>query len=428
MSSSSTYSNSTALGYNAQVTASNQIQLGNSSVTNVKTSGTLTLGSITYPNTAGTNGYYLKTDGSGNASWASVSGSGIPYTGANQAVDLGSYDLTVNGLKIGKGLNNISGNTVLGINSLSAIGISGGFNTAIGGYTLYSNLNGHTNVALGQYSLFNNLSGMSNVALGNYSLYENISGNSNVAVGIESLGRNTTGGYNTSIGLNSMYYNTIGESNSALGVSALNSNVNGAYNTAIGVSALASNVSGSNNTAIGNLAMYNNTTYSNSTALGYNAQVTASNQIQLGNSSVTDVKTNGVITSAGFKIAGGTSTQTIMADGSVNSTMLSLLNKILYIKFTNGSRPEVWIANYDGTNSSKVNITLPSGIEFEDGLEGIKLSPDGKKIFFNAGPAASFGAPYAGSTDIYSCNSDGSSVTKIIDRTTFDKVMIRSAQ
>jgi hypothetical protein len=225
-----------------------------------------------------------------------------------------------------------------------------------------------------------------------------------------------------------MFYNITGGSNSALGVSALEKNVNGAYNTAVGVSALASNVSGSNNTAIGNLAMYNNTTYSNSTALGYNAQVTASNQIQLGDANITDIKTSGVITSAGFKIAGGTSTQTIMADGSVNSSMLSLLNKILYVKFISGSRPEVWIANYDGTNPSKVNITLPTGIEFEDGLEGIKLSPDGKKIFFNAGPAASVGALYAGSTDIYSCNSDGSSVTKIIDRTTFDKVIIRSVQ
>jgi hypothetical protein len=78
--------NATAIGNGAIVTTSNTIQLGNSSVTDVKTSGTLTLGSIKYPNTAGTNGYYLKTDGSGTASWAAVSGSGIPYTGATQAI------------------------------------------------------------------------------------------------------------------------------------------------------------------------------------------------------------------------------------------------------------------------------------------------------------------------------------------------------
>ena len=71
---SATLSNASALGYGAQVSASNSIQLGNSSVTNVKTSGTITAGAVTYPNTAGTNGYYLKTDGAGTASWAAISG------------------------------------------------------------------------------------------------------------------------------------------------------------------------------------------------------------------------------------------------------------------------------------------------------------------------------------------------------------------
>ncbi len=292
-----------------------------------------TSGDIIYGGTSGSGTRLAKgSDGqiltlaSGLPTWANASGGGVPYTGATQAVDLGSYDLTVNGLTIGKGLNNISGNTVLGINSLSAIGISGGSNTAIGSYNLFSNLTGQVNVSVGNSSLYKNISGSSNVSIGYGALYNNLNASNNVAVGTEALTNNTSGGYNTSIGLNSMYYNTVGGSNSALGVSALSSNVNGAYNTAIGVSALASNVSGSNNTAIGNLAMYNNTTYSNSTALGYNAQVTASNQIQLGNSSVTDVKTSGAITAASYKIPDGTSSQFLRADGSVASS----INAITY--------------------------------------------------------------------------------------------------
>ena len=73
--------------------------------TNISTTGTLKAGTITYPNTAGTNGYYLKTDGTGTASWAAVSsgGSGVPYTGATGAVNLGAYDLKVQGLTIGLG-------------------------------------------------------------------------------------------------------------------------------------------------------------------------------------------------------------------------------------------------------------------------------------------------------------------------------------
>jgi hypothetical protein len=63
--------NASALGYGAIVTANNSIQLGNTDVTNVKTSGTITAGAITYPKIAGTNGQVLTTNGSNTASWVS---------------------------------------------------------------------------------------------------------------------------------------------------------------------------------------------------------------------------------------------------------------------------------------------------------------------------------------------------------------------
>jgi hypothetical protein len=94
-------SNATAIGYGANVAASNTIQLGNTSVTNVKTSGTLTAGSVTYPNTDGTNGYYLKTDGSGTASWAAVS-TGVASVGAISATP------TANGASITSGVLNLA--------------------------------------------------------------------------------------------------------------------------------------------------------------------------------------------------------------------------------------------------------------------------------------------------------------------------------
>jgi hypothetical protein len=53
------------------VTANNSIQLGNTDVANVKTSGTITAGAITYPKIAGTNGQVLTTNGSNTASWVS---------------------------------------------------------------------------------------------------------------------------------------------------------------------------------------------------------------------------------------------------------------------------------------------------------------------------------------------------------------------
>jgi hypothetical protein len=68
--------NATAIGNGATVTASNTIQLGNSSVTNVKTSGTITADAVTYPNSHGTSGQVLTTLGSGTLSWTSVSSGG----------------------------------------------------------------------------------------------------------------------------------------------------------------------------------------------------------------------------------------------------------------------------------------------------------------------------------------------------------------
>lgn len=71
-------SNATALGYGAYLTESNSIQLGangyngTTPITKVKTSGTITAGAITYPNTGGSNGQMLTTNGS-VASWVTPS-------------------------------------------------------------------------------------------------------------------------------------------------------------------------------------------------------------------------------------------------------------------------------------------------------------------------------------------------------------------
>jgi hypothetical protein len=68
---SSSLENTTAIGDSAIVSASNTIQLGNINVINVKTSGTLTAGAVTYPKIDGANGQVLTTNGIGSVSWVS---------------------------------------------------------------------------------------------------------------------------------------------------------------------------------------------------------------------------------------------------------------------------------------------------------------------------------------------------------------------
>jgi hypothetical protein len=74
-----------------------------------------------------------------------------------------------------------------------------------------------------------------------------------------------------------------------------------------------------------------------------------------------------------------------------------------------GDRPnEVWTSRYDGSNQTKITISsFP--IDGDVDWTSMRLSPDGKKIFF---------AMYIPSTrvqSIFVCNIDGSGLNKVVD-------------
>ena len=75
------FENSVAIGKQASTSAINTIQLGNTSITNVKTSGTLTAGAITYPSIHGTSGQVLTSTGSGTLTWTGTHYIGETYGG-----------------------------------------------------------------------------------------------------------------------------------------------------------------------------------------------------------------------------------------------------------------------------------------------------------------------------------------------------------
>ena len=109
----------------------------------------------------------------------------------------------------------------------------------------------------------------------------------NIGIGNGALRSNTTGVRNVALGGWALSSNTTGSGNTASGVGALYNNTTGTNNTANGVNALSGNTTGSSNTASGVAALQNNTTFSNISGFGYNAQVTGSNQVQLGDSATT---------------------------------------------------------------------------------------------------------------------------------------------
>ena len=341
--------NATAIGNGAIVNASNTIQLGNVSIADVKTAGKLTTGTITYPNTDGSSGQILATNGAGILSWTNITGISSQTTTTTTLTD--PFDLNGTGLNgtsidihtaenlangIGSLNNNLSGiaNTAIGIRTLQS-NTSGSANTAVGFEALNRNTIGYVNTAIGTYALKNNIDGIANTAIGSTTLLSNTNGIGNTAVGEWSSMANTTGAFNTSIGVNTLFKNISGSTNIALGGNALFENTIGDNNTAIGANAIAYNTTGNNNVSVGKNTLISLTTGSNNTAIGYGAGVatgalsnttsigngaivSANNTIQLGNNSVTDVKTSGKLTTGTVTYPNtyGTSGQVLASNGS----------------------------------------------------------------------------------------------------------------
>jgi hypothetical protein len=214
-------------------------------------------------------------------------------TATGSFVDLTTAQ-TIAGVKTFSSDANINGITV---------GVGGGdsqnaaYNTALGLYALVNNT-GWGNTAIGRSTLTVNANS-NNTAVGWRALELSVNGNSLVAVGSKALASNTDGNVNTALGANSLTNNTDGSQNVAIGDRALSSNVSGNQNTALGVSADVVVISGAE--------------LINATAIGYNAKVTASNTIQLGNTNVTNVNTSGSITANASITADITSNLTITA-------------------------------------------------------------------------------------------------------------------
>ena len=353
------FSYSTAIGYNAQINASNQIMMGGSNnngiYPNVYVPGTLTVNNTNVL----TNSLYL-TSGQLDTSiyatslisscYTSVQGNGtfinmyayryaagtgwdttastiiqskidnepqamiefnpqgyphgIAITNSvragikideNGATTLTS-DASINGLTVGRGGGNVNGNTAVGTNALVS-------NTPDQG------IFGYDNTALGYQALYTNAKGYYNTAVGNKALHTNSGGYDNTAVGYKSLYLNETG----------------------------------TNNTAIGSGALYNNKTCKDNIAIGNDANYNNTTFQNTIVIGNNVTSTDSNQILIGETTQT-ISING-----GLQYTYGT------IDSSTPPPLTFPLKQYYFVSTTSSSRTDITLPYID---SSKNGITV----------------------------------------------------------------------
>jgi hypothetical protein len=291
-----TYTNSTAIGSNAKIDASNQIVLGTSNER------------VDIPGKLFVKGTEITSSGGGGSDVTNLTSDQYEntYVGNNTTLMGGpgygrSFQNVKNSTAIGYGSNiTLSKQIVLGTSGEfvcipSNRGLSIGKTTApASGYALdvsgsifvsgdyKSDVNNNTKI--GSDSLYSNTTGNDNIAIGKMSLSSNTTGNYNVAIGTNSIQSNETGFHNVGIGWQSLVSNNTGINNIAIGINSLSSHTTGGSNVAIGVQAGQNNYM-SNNTFLGTSADILSTetnNIQNSTALGYQSKIDASYQIVLG--------------------------------------------------------------------------------------------------------------------------------------------------
>jgi hypothetical protein len=264
-------------------------------------------------------------------------GNFVPYIGATGPVDLGPYDLTVNGVTVGKGNNSLT------------------YNTAVGELALDSITTGDYNLAFGYQSQRDTGGGSNNVSFGFNSLALNTGGSGNAAFGTNALRDNTLGGsYNTAIGINAAMGNTSGNNNLAIGNETLINNQTGSFNIAFGYRAGRYYGGGALNlTNITNSILIGaNTgplanTQTNQIVIGYGTVGLGSNTTILGNASTitTAIYGNlllGTTTDVGSSILTLSSTSKGFLPPRMTATQASAISTpaeglLLYVTDTNGT-------------------------------------------------------------------------------------------
>jgi hypothetical protein len=175
----------------------------------------------------------------------------------------------------------------IGYQTLSNTGANGVYNIAIGSASMGTMTTGSSNIAIGRRALAAQTTADNNIAIGVDAMVSSGNGNQNTVIGNNALANTTTAFQNVAVGYSAGSVLTNGSNNVLIGRFAAQLTTTGDGCVVIGDQAMASNVDGDNNTCVGQASSSGGASFGNITALGYQATVTGSNQVQLGNASTT---------------------------------------------------------------------------------------------------------------------------------------------
>lgn len=313
-------------------------------------------------------------------------------TGQNTFSGLLSGNFTMTGSTGAQG-SNLTG---YGYNTLTAV-TTGYSNTAIGSNSLAAITTGYENLAIGAQASQLQTGGLRNLAIGAFALGTNLTGHYNTAVGFQAL-YTQKGSGNTAVGFQALVNQSSGVECVAVGYQALRTATNH-YGTALGYFALYDCSTGAGNTAVGDRAGYNsgvvlstisNCTFlgkdaiasadalTNSMALGYQAQVTASNQVVIGNASVTQTLLKGSV-GIGTTTTPSTTLDIQSSSATGQLQLFKLTGGDNYTRFNmagSASSTDYWQIAANATNTTTTSIL--SFYTAVGGLNVLSILGDGK--------------------------------------------------
>ncbi len=234
------------------------LSLGNDTVLSINdATQAITFGygasSYTFPVGDGSVTQFLATDGSGQLVWTD------PFV----AVDVANNNVFTPTIGGGTSFTTAQGNIVFGLNAGHSI-TSAGDTIAIGSHA------GESGTTVGANVLIGNQAG------------QLLTGGNSVMIGY-SAGAVTTSPYsNVMIGFLAGNSNINGSNNMFLGALAGQDNISGSFNVALGDTAGDNSISGSRNVFLGSFSRVDTDGWGSSIALGYDAMITASNQMVVG--------------------------------------------------------------------------------------------------------------------------------------------------
>ncbi len=268
-------------------------------------------------------------------------------------------------------------------NNSTAVGSSAGaslttgtYFTAVGAYAADAVTDGYSMTAVGYNACGQMVSGGSCTAVGHESLRYQTAGASCTAVGNKALENVTTSSNHTAVGSQAARYVTTATNVTAIGYSAGRTKVTGDSLTAVGNSCLLQ-ATGNNNTAMGNNAGYGITSGANNTVIGHYALMLSnvSSCTMIGSTAGYNTSGNGNtgLGSGALNGCSGTNNTAIGQDANPSSSTSSNQMTLGNSSISNLRCADTSISSLSDRRDKTDIVDLPVGLDFINTIRAVKF-------------------------------------------------------